>query len=136
MTDDRQTLLIADDDGGLRETLADVFDPYFDVVTAEDGRGALQFLRSRPADIALFDVQMGDISGLDVIQDVRERRLILPCLLMTARPSDEVLRTAADLGVEPVLRKPFGVRQVVNSVRMLIERAYGIAAVPPSLGLN
>ena len=129
----RQTLLIADDDGGLRSTLSDVFEPHFNVVTADSGRDALGLLNESHTDLALFDMQMGEVSGLDLIGVIRQRRLILPCLLMTARPTGDVLERAESLGVTPVLRKPFGLRQVVDSVVGLIERAYGRDCVPTGL---
>ena len=127
---ERRTLLIADDDAGLRATLEDVFERHFEVRAAGSGREALALLDRDPADAALFDVQMGEVSGLDVLREVRDRRLRLPCLLMTARPTDEVIARAGELGAAPVLCKPFGLAQVVEAVRALFERTYGLAACP------
>ena len=125
MNAERRTLLIADDDAGLRATLEDVFERHFEVRAASSGREALDLLARDPADAALFDVQMGEVSGLDVLREVRDRRLQLPCLLMTARPTDEVIACAGELAAGPVLCKPFGLSQVVDSVRALFERTYG-----------
>lgn len=129
----RRTLLIADDDAGLRGTLQDVFESHFEVLTACDGREALDVLATREADLALFDVQMGDVSGLDVVQTLRHDRRMLPCTLMTARPTDDVLRKAATFGIDPVLTKPFGIAAVISAVGRVLMASYGPEAVPAGM---
>lgn len=129
----RRRLLIADDDAALRETLCEALEDHFDVVPAEDGEHAIECLDREPADAAVFDVQMGEVSGLDVLETARRRELVLPTLFMTARPTDEVLRRAAVLGGSPVLTKPFPLLSLIESLCEVLTRAYGREAVPAGL---
>ena len=125
--DDRFRLLIAEDDCSLRETLAEICEVAFEVITVESGEQAVEELEESTVDVALFDVQMGTLSGLDVIRIVRvEYELQLPCLLMTAKPDEQVRTEATRLGVADLLEKPFARRRLVNSVASVMERSFGV----------
>ena len=120
-------LLIAEDDCSLRETLAEICETAFEVVTVESGEEAVERLEESPVDVALFDVQMGTLSGLDVIRIVRVKfDLKLPCLLMTARPDEQVRTEASELGVADLLEKPFARRRLVDSVASVMEASFGV----------
>ena len=120
-------ILLAEDDEALRETIAEILEVAFDVVLANCGRQAVDCLAERQVDVALFDVQMGELSGLDVVRIVRrEYELELPCLLMTAQPDETVRAEASRLGVAELIEKPFAKRRLVDSVATVMERAYGI----------
>ena len=119
-------LLIADDDQPLLETLAEICEVAFEVVTAASGEEAVERLESDAVDVALFDIQMGTLSGLDVVRIVRvEFELQLPCLLMTARPDESVRMEANRWDVAELLEKPFARRRLVDSVAMVMEQTYG-----------
>ena len=124
----RYRLLLAEDEAPLRETLAEILDVAFEVVVATCGEQAVEHLQDGPVDVALFDVQLGEMSGLEVVRLVRvEFELELPCLLMTARPDETVRSEASRLGVDDLLEKPFRRRRLVDSVATAMERAYGVS---------
>ena len=122
----RPRLLLAEDDAGLRETLAEILSVAFEVAAVTGGREALECVSQSPVDVALFDVQMGEISGLDVVRVVRvEFELQLPCLLMTARPDEQTVAEASRLGVAGLLEKPFRRGRLVESLDQVMRSAYG-----------
>lgn len=121
-------LLIADDDRPLLETLAEICEVAFEVVTASCGREAVERIECGSVDVALFDNQMGELTGLEVVRIVRvEFALELPCLLMTARPDEAVRIEANRLGIADLLEKPFPRRRLVDSVATAMRQTYGVA---------
>lgn len=123
---DRYRIVLAEDDDGLRETVAEILSVAFDVTLAVSGEEAIERMSDQDADLALFDLQMGAVSGLDVVRIIRvEYELQTPCLLMTARPDDSVREEARRLGVADLLEKPFARIRLVDSVAAAMRDAYG-----------
>lgn len=78
---------------------------------------------STPPDLALLDVGLPDGNGMDLLRELRERGLVLPMLLLTAR-SDETDRVLGlELGADDYIAKPFSPRELVARVRALLRRA-------------
>ena len=122
----RYRLILAEDEAGLREVLAEILEVAFDVVSVCSGEEAVDCLADTRPDVALFDVNLGDLTGLEVVRIARvELELELPCLLMTARPDNDLLSAADRLGVAEVLAKPFPRRDLVRSVSGVMARSYG-----------
>lgn len=121
MGSNRLSLLIADDDSAWRETVEDVLSGTYQTVVVPSGADALEVITAGEADLALCDVQMGDITGLDVAEFVYSQELLLPCLLMTAQPTLDVLQRAEAVGVEVVLQKPVSRIELVNTVSRAAE---------------
>ena len=122
----RYRIVLAEDDADLRETVAEILSVAFDVVATACGEEAVDRLVDRPADLALFDVQMGAMSGLEAVRVVRvEYDLQLPCLLMTARPDSVVWEEAARWGVAGLIKKPFARLRLIHTVAATMAAAYG-----------
>src|SRR5438034_1329073 len=85
-------LLIADDDPGFREVLRDVFSPYFSLIEACCGEEAIEIVQQRSIDLALLDMHMRALTGLETLRIVKSLRAILPCIIITADPTEELLR--------------------------------------------
>ena len=122
MTTNRLSLLIADDDSAWRSTVEEVLSQTYQTLVVPSGVEALEIISAGEADFALCDVQMGDVTGLDVAEFVYSQELLVPCLLMTARPTDDVIARAKAVGVETVLHKPVGRVELVDSVSRIADR--------------
>ena len=109
-------LLIADDDPAFRETLKRVFEPHFHMLEAESGEEAIQIVRRQPVDIALFDMHMHELTGLETLRIVKSFKLILPCIILTADVSDRLRRDAALADAYTVLQKPVSKADLVSTV--------------------
>ena len=120
----RYQLLIADDDTGFRETLRDNFAPYFETLVARCGEEAVELSESHRVDIALLDMHMHVLSGLDTICILKSLHVIAPCILMTSDATEELRERAAAVEVWSVLAKPVRKQELVTTVSSALEFAY------------
>lgn len=127
------TLLIGDDDRCLRETLGEVFRPRgFRTYLAADGEEALSILESRQIHVAVLDLHMPKVSGLEAIRVVRQKQLYLPCILISAQFDELVVTQARLLQLVRFLPKPFTLEEVINTVLRTFEESYGEIRPDPS----
>lgn len=120
------SLLIVDDDGAFRETLCSVFAPRgFNTLTARDGDEALEIVRRQPVHVLLTDMHMPRLSGLETIRRIRQCRLILPCILLSAGLDDGLVEEARGLQAFSVLRKPVRFSELTGVVRQALRVTYG-----------
>lgn len=121
---DNYHLLIADDDAGFREVLRDIFAPHFDLIEAESGEQAIEVVEAWRVDIALLDMNMSVLSGIDTIRALKTMYEMAPCILITANADDEVRRDATDANAFSVLKKPVSKDELLVTVSSAIEAAY------------
>ena len=114
-------LLIADDDPGFRETVVEIVEPYFETIAVPSGEDAIEIFENRLVDLALFDMNMNLVSGLDAIRWIRDRHLVVPCILMSSDVTDELEQQAQELETFTVLRKPPGRTQLLDTIRCALE---------------
>lgn len=117
-------LLIADDDLGFRETLQDVFEPYFVMIVAKSGEEAVEMAESTHVDIALLDMHMRVLTGLDTLRILKSLNVTAPCILITADATDALRKDAEDAEAYSVLAKPITKGELVTTVSTAIEDAY------------
>lgn len=120
---DRYELLIADDDPDFREVLRAVFEPYFSLLEATCGEEALELVESHPVDLALLDMHMRALTGLETVRQFRRLGRQLPCILISADASEELRRWAAPHAAR-VLKKPVPKAELVSAVSETLESAY------------
>ncbi|RME88711.1 MAG: response regulator [Anaerolineae bacterium] len=120
-----ETILLVEDDVEMcamtREMLE--FDGYR-VVTAVDGRDALEKLEQVQPDLIISDIAMPEMDGYELLKAVRARPegALLPFLFLSARTTREDVRQARRLGVDDFLFKPFDMRELREAVRIRLDR--------------
>ena len=122
-------LLVIEDDETLRETLCkQLADAGFGVEQAADGREGLYFAKEYPVDLAIVDLGLPEMSGLDVIRDARAAGKTYPILILTARDrwQDKVDGLAA--GADDYVVKPFHIEEILARVNALLRRSGGWAS--------
>jgi CheY-like chemotaxis protein len=117
-----QTVLIVDDDAGMRELLQfKLAKNDFEVATSSDGRECLDYLEAEPLpDLVLLDIMMPHMDGHEVLDRIRnEIDAALPVVLLTAAES----REEVDDGVEVTdhIEKPFRMNEVVDCVERVLD---------------
>ncbi len=117
-------VLIVEDDAALRRGLKDNFEAEgYQVRTAEDGEKGLDALLRDPPDLALLDVKLPKINGLEICRLARSRRLKTPILMLSARCCvDDVLRGLA-VGADEYMTKPFGLHELLTRAQRLSRRS-------------
>jgi two-component system, response regulator PdtaR len=126
------SILITDDDRGVREALAEIVEAKgFRPVLAANGEQALEIVQHEPVHLALLDMQMPRLTGLETLQLVRQIHALLPAILITADATLELLRRAFDAQVFSVVPKPVNAQVVVTTVVRALVRVYGTVDDPP-----
>ncbi len=127
-------LLVADDDSGFRETLRNIFEPPFRMLEAQSGEEAVAIAEAYPIDIALLDMHMDVLTGLDTMRIVKSIHTGIPCILITA-DATETLRKEADVAhAYSVLAKPVSKRELVSTVGTALEDVYQDMVISEKLG--
>jgi two-component system response regulator PhoP len=128
-------LLLIEDDTTLRETLAaKLADGGFAIEQAADGKEGLYFALEYPIDLAIVDLGLPEMSGLDIIRNVREKGKAYPILILTARDRWEDKVDGLEAGADDYVVKPFHVEEVIARVNALLRRTGGWASSTMSAG--
>jgi two-component system response regulator HydG len=104
----------------------------FDVVTCASGADAMRTLMRRPADLAMLDLRMPDVNGLDLLRQIKQSVPGCEVILMTAYAAVDSAVEAIKLGAREYLTKPFDfdrLRQVLEQIRSEIERRAHVLAL-------
>jgi DNA-binding NtrC family response regulator len=116
-------ILIADDEPSNRRILAqELTHKGFAVDTARGGKEVLAMLESAPPDLAILDYMMPDMSGLDVLQELRKRGNDTPVIMITAYGSVERAVEVMKAGAYDFITRPFDPDHIELVVRKAIER--------------
>lgn len=114
----KPTLLIVDDEPGPRESLRIVFKDRFNCAVATCGREGVDYARQHTVDAAILDIKMPDMSGVDVLKELKEIDPHTECVMLTGYETLETARAAIRYGASDYLHKPFD----VFFIRDLIEK--------------
>lgn len=113
----KTTILIVEDDAGLREALYDtLLLGDYDVVDADCAESALMVLSGRKIDLVVSDIQMGEMSGLALLKSIKAKYPQMPVLLMTAFATINDAVQAMRDGATDYLSKPFAPEVLLNLV--------------------
>ena len=126
-----RTILVVDDEPTVRETLAESLEGEgFRVVTADDGREALELFRDERPDLILLDLMLPELSGIEVCRIVR-RESGVPILMLTAKDSELDKVVGLELGADDYVTKPFSLRELGARVRALLRRTEPVSPLAP-----
>lgn len=120
------TVLVADDDSDIRELVRfKLGQAGFDVVAVGDGVAALDAARSQRPDLAVLDLMMPGLSGLDVCAQLRRdaATATLPVIMLTAKAQEHDVATGFATGADDYVVKPFSPRELVSRVQAVLARA-------------
>ena len=117
------TILIAEDDRAARQALqrALQFEGY-QVLAASDGGEALDFLSTNEPDAIVLDVMMPGIDGLTVCRRVRDKGIVTPILMLTARHEIADRVAGLDAGADDYLVKPYSLEELLARLRAMLRR--------------
>ncbi len=117
-----RTVLVVDDEPTLREALAEALEQDgLRVITAADGREALERFRADPPDLVVLDVMLPGLSGIEVCRIIRQESQVA-ILMLTARDSEVDKVVGLELGADDYVTKPFSLRELQARIRALLRR--------------
>jgi len=121
-------LLLVEDDQALSRSLAAQLERAgYAVDTAEDGREGLYFATEYPVDLAIIDLGLPSLSGVELIRELRTAGKDYPVLVLTARDRWQDKVEALKCGADDYVVKPFHVEELLARVDALLRRAGGWA---------
>jgi two-component system response regulator PhoP len=121
-------LLLVEDDQSLNRSLAAQLERAgFTVDRAEDGKEGLYYAREYPLDLAVVDLGLPTVSGVELIKAVRAEGKTYPILVLTARDRWQDKVEALKLGADDYVVKPFHVEELLARIEVLLRRAGGWA---------
>jgi two-component system KDP operon response regulator KdpE len=112
-----RVLLIDDEPAILRFLRAGLESQGYIVTTAEDARSGLGFIRQGAADLAVLDLGLPDMDGLEVVKRIRDGGGILPIIILSSRDNESTKVSALDLGADDYVTKPFGIDELLARIR-------------------
>ncbi len=103
----RGTLLIVDDEDGPRQSLRVIFKDEFDLFMAEDGPTAIELAKQHDIDVAVLDIRMAGMSGIEVLERLKYVKPDIEAIMMTAFETTDTIRKALQLRACDYINKPF-----------------------------
>jgi DNA-binding response OmpR family regulator len=119
-------ILVAEDDRDIADLIAHYFQKAgWTTHVMASGDAALAFARRNPVDLAILDLMLPGLSGLEVCRALRadEKTASLPIIMVTARAEERDRIAGLDLGADDYVAKPFSPNELVARVRALARRA-------------
>ena len=120
------SILITDDDRACREALRDIVAPEgYRTLLAGCGEEALDIVQHVPVHLALLDMHMPRLTGLETLELMRQLNAVLPCILVTADANEGLMRQAFRARAYSVIPKPVSKNVVLYTVVRALGRTYG-----------
>ena len=128
-----RTILLVEDEAKIVQLARDYLERGgFAVLSAANGEAALATFRSNRPDLAVLDLGLPGMDGLDVLRELR-RESNAPVIILTARGEESDRLVGLELGADDYMVKPFSPKELVARVRAVLRRAEGAPAAGAEL---
>lgn len=116
-------LLYAEDEVSMSEAVVDILTYHnYSVDAVYNGADALYFAKTEQYDGIILDIMMPELSGLEVLTELRKSGINVPVLLLTAKAEIEDRITGLDAGADDYLPKPFAMGELLARIRAMLRR--------------
>ena len=118
----RGTLLVVDDEEGPRMSLKVIFKDNYDLLMAEDGPTAIELAKKHTIDVAILDIRMAGMSGIEVLERLRFVQPRIEAVMITAFETTDTMRQALRLRAADYINKPFDIATIRAAVNDAMQR--------------
>ena len=126
--EDKISILIIDDDPNLRKTLSDILRARgYETQAAGDGTEGLALLKQHAVHLALVDLRLPDISGLEVLEKIKANQPSIEAIILTGNATLDSAIEATNRGAFSYLQKPYDIDQLLLHIRRAIEKQQAAA---------
>ncbi|TAN39517.1 MAG: response regulator [Nitrospirae bacterium] len=130
MTMKKTDILIIDDDPNLRKTLSDILRAKgYQTRAAGDGAEGLSLINQDPADLALIDLRLPDMSGLEVLARIKADHPLTEAIILTGNATLDSAIEATNKGAFSYLQKPYEIDQLLLHIRRALEKSRSEAKI-------
>ena len=128
MENHQKTVLVVDDENGIRESMKMILKDRYRVLTAESAEEALDYMKKNPFDVDVIfsDIIMCQMNGIQFLENLKKMQPHSETVLMTAYPTLDTTLSALRLGAADYIVKPFGVDEILDATRRALERKKAI----------
>ncbi len=95
----------------------------YEVVTAVDGKGALEKVKTSSPDLIVLDIMLPGMDGFEVCKALRASMVTIPIIMLTARSQETDKVLGLELGADDYITKPFSLRELLARVKAALRRA-------------
>ena len=129
MTIPTATIALVDDDRNILTSVSMALEAEgFEVRTYADGETALTGLQAKPVDVAVLDIKMPRLDGMELLSRLR-RTTQMPVIFLTSKDEESDELQGLDLGADDYIRKPFSQQLLIARIRALLRRREAATAV-------
>lgn len=122
----KNRILLLEDDLTLNETLTEYLeDNDFEVVTSYSGQEAYELAYEQNFDLYLFDVNVPDINGFELLKKLRDEQKETSCIFITSLNSMDNLEEGYNSGCDDYIRKPFELKEMLIRINTILKRDFG-----------
>lgn len=119
----RKTILVVEDEPGIRYLLKDILKDHYTIYEAENGREALELLHQVIPDLIISDIMMPDMDGLELCNKIKNAPATcqIPFIMLSAKGSVEQRTEGYEVGADAYIAKPFHISHLLVRIRKLLE---------------
>lgn len=114
----KKVILVVEDDDGIRNMLIDFFNDSYQMIGAEDGLKALNFVRNQHIDLIITDINMPNMSGTDFLLAIGQEGHSTPCIVVSGYIDDGMRELLKELNVSEIFEKPV----VLNDIHKVVQK--------------
>lgn len=131
-----QKILVVDDEDSIINVVRAYLEKEgFQVITATDGRSALEETRRERPDLIVLDIMLPGLDGIEVLRHLRQESDVY-VLMLTAKSEEVDKIVGLSVGADDYLTKPFSPRELVARVKAILRRGRGVATSEPPLSFQ
>ena len=120
---DRPTLLVVDDDAGVRDALHVILDDDYAILDAADRESAIKIAQSCRVNLILLDILLPDVDGIEMLQELKTIAPSVPIVMLTAVKTVRTAVTSMKLGAVDYITKPFREEELLASIGQTLDQA-------------
>lgn len=117
-------ILLIEDEALVAKSIQHMFAlAHYDVTSADTGETGLLLARTNPYDLIVLDLQLPDMTGIDILRELRDGDIHTPVLVLSGTANPDVMVRALKVGADDYLTKPFHRDELIARVRAVVRRA-------------
>jgi two-component system response regulator YesN len=119
--DDNKRILIVEDDADIIKVHQQLLSDLFTVIVKPSGMRAISYLRGNPdIDLVLLDIKLPDISGIEVLKEIKKIKPCVPTIIITAFGSENIAVKAFRCGARDYVKKPFNNDELLRRINFCL----------------
>lgn len=117
----KKSILICDDEEGIRESLKLILEKDYELSFAINGISAIDAIKKHSYDLIVLDIKMPKISGVETLKEIKKISSCPKIVIATGYKSPEIVHEVAKLGVEDYIVKPFDRSEVQEKIKKILQ---------------